>query len=127
MGVRIDAAGHDEGAGGVEHGVALEVRADGGDGLALDQHVGLIGAVGGDDGAALDHGRHRRSPSHDLGGLQYGVQQHVGAGLGPFGVMVSSSLWLRPSTQGQKIMAEGTTRFIQQASCPAPEMMSRCE
>jgi hypothetical protein len=54
MGMRIDAAGHDIAAGGVELGVADEVGADGGDLAALDQHVGLVGQVGGDDGAVFD-------------------------------------------------------------------------
>ena len=58
VGVRVDAAGHDVAAGGVEHLVALEVLADRRDDAAVDQHVGLVGQVGGDDGAALDHGGH---------------------------------------------------------------------
>ena len=41
--VRIDEAGHDDAAAGVDHvGVAgVQLRADGDDLLALDQHVGL--------------------------------------------------------------------------------------
>ena len=39
---------------GVEHLVALEARADRLDRLALDQHVGDIAAVGGDDRSAFD-------------------------------------------------------------------------
>ena len=54
MGVRIDAAGHDVAAGGVELVIAMQVLADGDDLAVLDQHVGLPGAVGGDDGAVLD-------------------------------------------------------------------------
>ena len=58
MGVRVDAAGHDVAARGVEHGVALQVLADGGDHTVVDENIGRIGHIGGDDGAALDHGRH---------------------------------------------------------------------
>ena len=44
--VRIDEAGHDDAAAGVDHvGVAgVQVRSDGDDLLALDQHVGLRGS-----------------------------------------------------------------------------------
>ena len=54
MRVRVDAARHDVAAGGVELVVAVQVRADGDDLAVLHQHVGLPGAVGGDDGAVLD-------------------------------------------------------------------------
>ena len=54
MGVRVDAARHDVAAGGVELVVAVQVRADADDLAVLEQHVGLPGAVGGDDGAVLD-------------------------------------------------------------------------
>ena len=54
MGVRVDAAGDDIGVGGVDHLVALQILADFGDVLALDQDIGLPLAVGGDDGAVLD-------------------------------------------------------------------------
>src|SRR5688572_3534889 len=37
--------------------------------------------------------------------------------------MFSASLCESPSTQGHMIMVAGATRAIQQASCPAPEMM----
>ena len=40
MGVRVDAAGHDVAAGGVEDLVALQVLADGGDHAIVDQNVG---------------------------------------------------------------------------------------
>ena len=41
--VRIDEAGHDDAAAGVDHrgAAGLQVRSDGEDLLALDQHVGL--------------------------------------------------------------------------------------
>ena len=58
MGVRVDAARHDEAVGGVERAVALQALADRLDRLALDQHVGLVGAVGGDDRSAFDDERH---------------------------------------------------------------------
>ena len=58
MGVRVDAAGDDIGAGRVDHGVALQVRPDGGDPFTLDQDVGLPHAVGGDEGSPLDDGGH---------------------------------------------------------------------
>ena len=59
MRVRVDAAGNDIGARGIHHLVAREVRPDRGDALALDQDVGLVGAVGGNDCAALDDCGHR--------------------------------------------------------------------
>jgi hypothetical protein len=42
-------------------------------------------------------------------------------------VISSASLCDKPSTQGHMTMAVGATRLIQQASWPAPEMMSMCE
>ncbi len=54
MRVRVDPAGDDVGALGVDGLVTLEVGADGGDGLALDQNVRLEAALSGDDSAALD-------------------------------------------------------------------------
>ena len=58
VGMRVDAAGHDVAAGGVEDAVALEAGADGGDLAVLDGDVGLVGEVGGDDGAVADDGGH---------------------------------------------------------------------
>src|SRR5580765_473158 len=40
-------------------------------------------------------------------------------------VASSSSLWLTPSLQGTKIIADGTTLARLQASWPAPEVMRR--
>ena len=60
--MRIDAARHDIAAGGVELMVAMQVRADRDDLAVLDQHVGLEGAVGGDDGAVLDDFGHFHVP-----------------------------------------------------------------
>ena len=62
MGVRVDAAGHHVAAGGVELVIAVQVRPDADDLVVLDQHVGLPGAVGGDDGAVLDDFGHCCSP-----------------------------------------------------------------
>ncbi len=62
MGVRVDAARHDEAILGVERAVALQPLADRLDGLAFDQHVGLVGAVRGDDRSAFDDERHCNSP-----------------------------------------------------------------
>src|SRR5580692_6037973 len=42
-------------------------------------------------------------------------------------VASSSSLWLMPSLQGTKTIAAGITVLRLQASCPAPEVMRRCE
>ena len=58
MRVRIDSARHDEATGAVERLVALQARSDLLDRLALDQHVGDVAAVRGDDGPAFDHGGH---------------------------------------------------------------------
>ncbi|MNT82677.1 hypothetical protein D3C72_2224410 [compost metagenome] len=56
--MRVDAAGHDETAAGVERFVAFEVRADLDDPAAFDLHIGLVGQVGGDDGSTLDDSAH---------------------------------------------------------------------
>ncbi len=58
MGVRVDAARHDEAARRVERAVALQAIADRLDGFAFHQHVGLVGAVRGDDRSAFDDERH---------------------------------------------------------------------
>src|ERR1700678_2998003 len=58
MGMRVDAARHDKAALGVERTVAFQSLADRLDGLAVDQHVGLVGAVRGDDRSAFDDERH---------------------------------------------------------------------
>ena len=54
MRVRINAAGDNVAALGVNGFAGCQPRADGGDDLALNQHVGLVGAVRGNDRAALD-------------------------------------------------------------------------
>ena len=54
--MRIDAARHDVAAGGVEHFAAREVLPDLDDHAALDADIGLVGEIGGDDGAVLDDG-----------------------------------------------------------------------
>src|SRR5690554_1269807 len=54
MGVRIDAAGHDVAAGGVQGLVAGEVLPDFDDDIALDPDIGLVGQVRRDDGAVFD-------------------------------------------------------------------------
>ena len=63
MRVRIDAARHDVAAGGVEHviGGVLQVLADLDDLAVLDEDVGLVGDVGGDDRAVLDEFGHLAS------------------------------------------------------------------
>ena len=63
MGVRVDAARHDEAVLGVERAVAFQAFADRLDGLAFDQHVGLVGAVRGDDRSAFDDERHLTLPN----------------------------------------------------------------
>ena len=62
MGMRIDAAGHDITAGRIQRLVAREVRPDLDDPAAIDLDVGLVGEVGGDDGAVLDDCGHDRIP-----------------------------------------------------------------
>ncbi len=62
MGVGIDPARQDEAVLGVERTVALQALADRLDRLTLDEHVGLIGAVRGDDRSAFDDERHFPAP-----------------------------------------------------------------
>ena len=62
MRMRVNPAGHDEAAGRIQHLVAFQVRSYGGDDASVDQDVGLVGQVGGDDGAVLDDGCHCSSP-----------------------------------------------------------------
>ena len=61
MGVHVDAAGHHQQAGGIDHGVAGggNVGADLLDRLAVAEDVGLALAVRVDDGAILDQGGHK--------------------------------------------------------------------
>ena len=63
MRVRVDPARHDVAACGVEHLVAGEVRADLRDAAGVDEDVGAVGEVVGDDGAVLDDGGHGEDPS----------------------------------------------------------------
>jgi hypothetical protein len=58
MGMRVDAAGQDEAVPGVERAVAPQAFADRLDGLALDQNVGLVGPVRGDNRSAFNDERH---------------------------------------------------------------------
>ena len=55
--MRVDAAGDDEGAAGIDHGGALrhvDAGADSGDESAFAKNVGSDARVGVDDGAAAD-------------------------------------------------------------------------
>ena len=128
MGVRIDAAGHDEAALGVERAVAPQTLADRLDGLALDQHVGLIGAVRGDDRSAFDDERHstlpnfcsraqtcRRSAAADRyetisAFSSTACISTLAPAVAQSGLMSSLSLWLIPSTQGVNTIDVGATR-----------------
>jgi hypothetical protein len=60
MRMRVDPAGHDIAAGRVKLRPALEALPDLGDHPVLHPHIGLVGEVGGDDGAVLDDGGHVR-------------------------------------------------------------------
>ena len=62
---------------------------------------------------------------HNLRRFQHRMQQHVAAGCRPvlgnlFGLVVRDAV-----DAGQKIIVEGASLAAQQASWPAPEMMSR--
>src|SRR5579863_4678589 len=101
MSMRVDPARHDEAVLGVEGAVAPQAFADRLDGLALDQHVGLVGAVRGDDRSAFNDERHFYSPKtlfpravasplgrpwplrYDLGLFQHRMHQHIGASRRP--------------------------------------------
>src|ERR1700690_1642582 len=63
MGVRVDAARHDEAVFGVERAVAFQALADRLDRLTFHQHVGLVGAVCGDNRSAFDDERHGILPT----------------------------------------------------------------
>jgi hypothetical protein len=52
--MRINAAGHDVTAGGIEHGVTREILPDPGDDAVFDSYIGDIAAIGDNDSAALD-------------------------------------------------------------------------
>ena len=127
MGVRIDAARHDEAVGRVERAVALQILADRLDGLALDQHVGLVGAVGGDDRSAFDDERHgqllstvrragvlRAPPAINQATISAFSSTACISTLAPAVdhscLMSSLSLWLTPSTQGVNTIEVGATR-----------------
>ncbi|OIQ68823.1 hypothetical protein GALL_495800 [mine drainage metagenome] len=56
--MRVDPPRHHVAAGGVQHCIAHQSRSDRGDLAALDQHIGLVGEVGGDDGSVLDDRGH---------------------------------------------------------------------
>ena len=62
-------------------------------------------------------------PRRAAGALQHGLQQHVAAG----DAVLACGVWLMPSTHGMKIIAAGTRAARWQASCPAPETISRQE
>ena len=120
VGVRIDAAGHDETALGVDHLVAVEAGADRFDRLALNQHIGDIGTVSGDDGSAFDQSGHLGlsscsiafdvSSGYDFGLLQSRVHETLAPAVDHSCLMSSLSLWLTPSTHGVKTIEVGVTR-----------------
>src|SRR5271157_4987296 len=126
MGVRIYAARHDEAFGRVERTVTLQVRADRLDGFALNQHVGLVGPVRGDDRSAFDHERHGNFSNSSAGSVLEAPPAINQGTISAFSstacistlapavdhscLMSSASLWLTPSTQGEKIIEVGATR-----------------
>ena len=62
MGVRVDPARHHIAAGGIQRLVRAQPLTDLRDLPVLDQHIGLVGAICGDDGAVLDYRAHGVSP-----------------------------------------------------------------
>ena len=62
MRVRVDPAWHHVASGGVKGLVPAEALADLRNLAVLDQHVGLVGAVCGDDGAVFNYRAHGGSP-----------------------------------------------------------------
>ena len=64
MRMRVDPAGHHIAASRIELRPALEALPDLGDHPVLDADIGLVGEVGGDDGAVLDDGGHWVAPSN---------------------------------------------------------------
>ena len=70
VGVRVDAAGHHQTAAGVDHFAVVryvQVGADGGDGLAVTQHIGGVALFVGLDAAALDQDCHESLPAASRG------------------------------------------------------------
>src|SRR5471032_867657 len=121
MRMRIDAARHDEASRAVEHRIGLQIGADRGDFLALDEDVGLIGAVGGDDRSAFNDERHIGSPLErpisDEGShatisafSRTACISTLAPAVAHSCLMSSLSLWLTPSTHGVKIIDVGATR-----------------
>src|ERR1700678_3435065 len=128
MRVRVDPAWHDEAVLGVERAVALQPLADRLDGLAFDQHIGLVGAVGGDDRSAFDDERHfilpnlccrartcRRSAAANRYEMISAFSSTacistLAPAVAQSGLMSSLSLWLIPSTQGVNTIDVGATR-----------------
>ena len=62
MRVRVDPAGHHVTASGIQRLVRAQPLTDLCDLAVLDQHIGLVGAICGDDGAVLDYRAHDVSP-----------------------------------------------------------------
>ena len=62
MGVRVNAAGDDISTFCVDDRIARKARADGGNDAAVNQHIGGIGQIMGNDSAAFDDSGHRLTP-----------------------------------------------------------------
>ena len=71
--MRINPARHHITARGVEHLAALEPLPDLDNPPALDQDIGLIGQIGGHDGAVLDDGRPELPLFGAVSFLKYGT------------------------------------------------------
>jgi hypothetical protein len=80
MGMGIDAARHDVGALGVDDLVTGEIVPDRGDGLALDQYIGLVAAVGSHHGSQSV--KPARRPRRCL-------PRHIGGGTAPLRSTIS--------------------------------------
>jgi len=85
MRMRVDAAGDDVGFRRIDRLVALQIRADLDDLAVVDEDIGGMAAVGGDDGAALDDFGHGRCPfGFPAPGLTRGLLALRGTGHGRY-------------------------------------------
>ena len=124
--MRVNPARHDITAGGIKDFVTRQTLADLGDHTVFNQNIRLIGEVGGDDGTVFDNCAHSCFPHSTIWAVSRTACSNTSVPAAAHsGLISSASLCESPSTQGHIIIAVGATSLTQQASCPAPDTMSR--
>ena len=113
--MRINTARHNESALGVDHFVARKPGADGGNAFPLNEDIGLIRPVSGNNRPAFDHYGHEASPRKRNQATSSAFSNTACINtlvpiLAHASEISSASLWLMPSTQGVKIIEVGATR-----------------